>query len=114
MLDEAEIRKEIARLEYEKSSYPNYAKLADLYTIRRQMQDGAQESRGRPVYAYSGNAAPASVEPATVGDYGDSDFLHVVAGKKPAEVWPIIDELMSTLQAVNSRAYNSVMRRLSG
>ena len=39
MLDKAEIRKEIARLEYEESSYPNYAKLANLYTIRKQMQE---------------------------------------------------------------------------
>ena len=37
MLDALEIRKEIARLEYEESSYPNYAKLATLYTIRAEM-----------------------------------------------------------------------------
>ena len=37
MLDKQEIRKEIARLEYEESSYPNYAKLADLYIISAEM-----------------------------------------------------------------------------
>ena len=44
MLDKAEIRKEIARLEYEESSYPNYAKLADLYVIRDKMQEEEQGS----------------------------------------------------------------------
>lgn len=43
MLNELEIRKEIARLEYEESSYPNYAKLADLYLIREQMQKGSRK-----------------------------------------------------------------------
>ena len=114
MLDEAEIRKEIARLEYEESSYPNYAKLADLYTIRRQMQEGAQENRSRRVYAYSGDPAPApvSVQTQTVGEYGDSDFLRAVAGKEPAKVWPIVDELMDTLSVVNAKVYNSVMHRI--
>ena len=34
MLDRKEIDIEIARLEYGESSYPAYAKLANLYTIR--------------------------------------------------------------------------------
>ena len=50
MLDAAEIRKEIARLEYEESDYKNYAKLADLYVIRKQMQEvcGLLLRRSRP------------------------------------------------------------------
>lgn len=47
-----------------------------------------------------------------VGDYGDSEFLQAVAGKDPAEMWPIIDELMDTLKMVNERVYNGVMRRI--
>ena len=38
MLDAKEINAEIARLEYVESSYPNYAKLADLYIIRDRME----------------------------------------------------------------------------
>ena len=57
MLDEAEIRKEIARLEYEESSYPNYAKLANLYVIRDKMQ-GAENARDKFVGYYSGAPAP--------------------------------------------------------
>lgn len=121
MLDKAEIRKEIARLEYEESSYHNYAMLADLYVIRQQMQEDEQGSRGTRLHAYSGDPAPAvqaaasqAEVPQTVGSYGDSDFLRAVEGKDPSRVWTIMDELMDTLLLVNRRVYDSVMRKISG
>ena len=58
MLDAAEIRKEIARLEYEESDYKNYAKLADLYVIRKQMQEEERDDGGRYASYYSGAPAP--------------------------------------------------------
>ena len=119
MLDAAEIRKEIARLEYEESDYQNYAKLADLYVIRKQMQEDEKGSRSTRLHAYSGAPAPAvqaaasqAEVPQTVGSYGDSDFLRAIEGKKPSTVWPIIDELMDTLAVVNARVYNSVMQKI--
>lgn len=113
MLDAAEIRKEIARLEYEESDYKNYAKLADLYVIRKQMQEEEQGSRSMRVQAYSGDPTLAmqAAAPQTVGSYGDSDFLLAIAGKEPSKVWPIMDELMDTLAVVNRRVYDSVMRK---
>lgn len=119
MLDAAEIRKEIARLEYEESDYKNYAKLADLYVIRKQMQEEERGDGGKYVGYYSGAPAPAvqaaasqAEVPQTVGSYGDSDFLRAIEGKKPSTVWPIIDELMDTLAVVNARVYNSVMQKI--
>lgn len=119
MLDKAEIRKEIARLEYEESSYHNYAMLADLYTIRKQMQEDEQGNRSMRMQAYSGAPAPAAqtAAPQTaimqkVGSYGDSDFLRAIEGKAPSKVWAIMDELMDTLAVVNERVYNSVMQKI--
>ena len=119
MLDAAEIRKEIARLEYEESDYKNYAKLADLYVIRKQMQEDKHGNRSTYLHAYSGDhvpdvqtAATQAEDPQTVGSYGDSDFLRAVAGKDPSRVWPIIDELMDTLAIVNAKVYNSVMQKI--
>lgn len=108
MLNAAEIKAEIARLEYEESSYPNYAKLANLYIIRDQMQGGGEDERA---VRYSSAPAP---EPAQemVGSYGDSDFLRTVAGMDPAKAWSVMDELMDTLRVVNARVYDSVMRKL--
>ena len=111
MLDEAEIRKEIARLEYEESSYPNYAKLANLYVIRDKMQ-GTENARDKFVGYYSGAPAPVTAEPATVGEYGDSEFLLAVAEKAPAKAWTVVDELMDTLSLVNRRVYDSVLRKI--
>ena len=120
MLDKAEIRKEIARLEYEESSYHNYAMLADLYTIRKQMQEDEQGSRSTRMQAYSGDpapivqtAAPQAEAMQAVGSYGDSDFLRAVTGKDPSKVWPIMDELMDTVLLVKSSVYDSVMRKIS-
>lgn len=119
MLDKAEIRKEIARLEYEESSYPNYAKLADLYVIRDKMQEDEKGSRSLRVHAYSGAHAPAvqaevpqAAATQMVGSYGDSDFLRAIAGKDPSKVWPIVDELMDTLAIVNAKVYHSVMQKV--
>lgn len=119
MLDAAEIRKEIARLEYEESDYKNYAKLADLYVIRQQMQEDEQGSRSTRLHAYSGDPAPAvqaatlqAEVPQMVGSYGDSDFLRAIAEKNPSKIWPIVDELMDTLSVVNAKVYNSVMQKI--
>lgn len=104
MLDAREIDHAIAQLEYEESSYPSYRNLAALYTIRDHMQRAME-----PVY----ESAEYSESPAlTMELYGDSDFLHAVAGKDPAAVWGIIDDLMDTLQVSFPRAYDGIMRRL--
>lgn len=111
MLDALEIRKEIARLEYEPSSYPNYAKLADLYTIRAEMdkdkepQSVSMQSAPRTVVqsipAYSGAA------------YGNSDFLRTVSDKEPRDAWRVMDELMESLSVMQPRTYAAVMAKLS-
>lgn len=110
MLDRKEIDIEIARLEYGESSYPAYQKLANLYTIRNQM-DRADERSG---YESKYSAAPAITEySSVVDDYGSSEFLQTVRGKDQTEVWAIMDDLMDTLQVANPRVYNGVMRKIS-
>lgn len=95
----------ISRLEGMESSEDGYVLLSALYVCREAMLGHPQE----PLAAYSGAAASslAPLEP-----YGDSDFLRAVAGQDPAAAWGIMDELMTTLQVVNRRAYDSVMRKL--
>lgn len=105
MIDEKEVRAWISRLECEDSSWSNYEKLAVLYAI--QNRHSAPVAEAAP--AYSMAAAPA----ATVGEYGDSDFLRAVAGTDPERAWTVMDELMDNLRIVNERVYNSVMRKLA-
>ena len=105
MLDRKEIEIEISRLEYGESSYPAYAKLADLYTIRDQMDKAEQQEDPQPISLAAYSQAP---EPPLRG----SDFLDLAADKDPALVWEILDDLMDTLSVANPRAYRGVMRRL--
>lgn len=100
-----EIEWAIAELEKEESSFSVYAKLADLYTVRKEMI-GAPEQMPEPeTYSeMSGHDA--------VGLYGKSEFFRVVSGKDPRKVWQIMDELMDALQIVNRRAYDSVIRKI--
>lgn len=107
MLDKREIDIEIARLEYGESSYPAYAKLANLYTIRNQM-----ERRDPPTPMYDAGYSAAAAEPDTVAWNGNSEFLLAVEGKNQRAVWEIMDDLMDTLRVVNPRVYDGVMRKI--
>ena len=109
MLDRKEIDIEIARLEYGESSYPAYAKLANLYTIRDRMD--RQERQVPYEAAYSATSADAEYS-SVVEDYGDSDFLRTVYGKDQGAAWSIMDDLMDTLHTVHPRVYEGVMRTI--
>ena len=89
-----EIEWAISELEKEESGWQVYGKLAD-----QQPQ----------IAAYSEAAGPIEEQ---LGQYGDSDFLRAVEGKDPAKAWAVMDELMETLQVVNGRIYDGVMRKL--
>lgn len=109
MLDALEIRAEIARLEYEPSSYPNYAKLADLYTIRAEMN-----KENEPVAAQAAPRAVALSVPAYSGAaYGSSDFLRTVSDKEPRDAWRVMDELMESLSVMQPKTYAAVMNKLN-
>lgn len=104
-----EIEWAIQELEKEESSFPVYAKLANLYTVRNEILG---LSTPQPQIAtYSEAAGP--VEDGQVSRYGDSDFLKAVAGKNSEKAWLIMDDLMGALQVVNRRAYDNVIRKLN-
>lgn len=109
MLDALEIRKEIARLEYEPSSYPNYAKLATLYTIRAEMNKD-QEPQTQTM---TPSAVVQSVPDYSGAAYGSSDFLRTVSDKEPRDAWRVMDELMESLSVMQPRTYAAVMAKLA-
>ena len=47
-----------------------------------------------------------------IPDYGDSDFYRTIRGRHPAEVWAVMNELMDTIQIINPKLYDGVMRQL--
>lgn len=104
MIDEKELCDWISKLEAAQSSWPNYEKLAALYTIQNQC-----EMRGNraEAIAYSGAADPGA---ASI----DSDFMLAVMACDAGKAWSIMDELMDALKVTNSRVYDSVMRKMRG
>lgn len=103
-----EIEWAISELEKEESSFPVYAKLANLYTVRNEML-GMSASQPQ-IASYSEASGP--IEACPVSRYGESDFLRAVAGKDPEKAWLIMDDLMDALQVVNRRAYENVIKKL--
>lgn len=76
-------------------------KLAAFYTIKQAMFGEEQ--------GYSFAPAPENVVEINSG----SEFANIVNGRKQDDVWPVIDELMTTLQIIQPRLYETVMSKFS-
>lgn len=86
-------------------------KLAAYYTILDQLypqKQDAQEFRAMPVIPAQSFAA----DPDTIDFEGDSEFARSVRGRSVSYIMPIVDEMMQTLQVLQPRLYNAVMRRI--
>ncbi|MBO5941568.1 MAG: hypothetical protein J6R18_10285 [Kiritimatiellae bacterium] len=99
-LDEA-----IRECEGAPATYAVCQKLAVLYTVRDYLYGNLGS---RMSHAEENGRKREDM----IGDYGDSEFLRLVCGKAAAEVWDILGELMETLQIINPRLYDGVMRRI--
>ncbi len=82
-------------------------KLAAFYTIKREMFGEEKDAEPQPVYSYA--PPPESVVEFESG----SEFSERIDGKVQKDVWPILDELMSTLQVIQPRLYDAVISKLS-
>lgn len=82
-------------------------KLAAYYTILRELYP-QEEQPTRPVIPAQSFAS----EPEVIEYEGDSEFARLCRGQSVSFIMPILDELMDTLQAIQPRLYDAVMRRL--
>ena len=81
-------------------------KLAAFYTIQRELYGEPENQQ-----SYSFSAAPEPTD--TISFDGPSEFAHTINGRKQTDIWPVLDELMSTIQVIEPRLYNAVMDRLT-
>lgn len=100
MITERDLREAIAECQGERNPNANTCiKLAAYYTILNNME------------------VPQGVsfesKPDTVSIDSVSEFAAVANGKDLPTIWNIMDELMVTLQLVNPRLYDSVIRKIS-
>lgn len=110
MITEKDLQAAIAECQGERNPNANTCiKLAAFYTIRNEMFGNPEQvvEAISPTYSYSGEPVET-----TIDYYSETEFSRMIDGRKASEVWPVIDELMSTIQAIQPRLYDGVMRKL--
>lgn len=91
---------------------PNFSvcqKLAALLTIYHYMYD---EKEIPETNSYSYAPASGNTAEGTVTYYSDTEFSKIIDGKYAADVWEVMDELMTVLQAIQPRLYEGTLRKL--
>ena len=117
MITEQDLQEAIAECEGQRNPGANTCmKLAAFYTIKEHLYPSPDKANVLPeqyrqawpmAYMDSGN------NPETVINYDSgSEFSSRINGRKSADIWPLIDELMDALMAINPRLYDSVMRKI--
>lgn len=113
MIYEKDLDEAIAVCQGERNPTANTCyKLAAYMILKRELfgKPEQPEERAENVYSFAAGP-PEPVEPLV--DYaGDTPFAQAIDGRKAAEIWPIMDELMTTVQIMVPRLYDSVMRKL--
>ena len=91
-------------------------KLAAFYTIKEAMY-GADLTVAKnataewPMYSYD---APPANEPENLVNYNSgTDFSRAIDGKPADKLWPVMDELVTVLQATSPRLFDGVMCKIA-
>ena len=112
MIREDDLREAIAEMQGQRNpTAQTCIKLAAYYTIL----DHIKEKEAVPTTALTQDYSAMSSYSAgsSAIDYqGESDFAKAIYGRDPSEVWPVIDELMTTIQVIHPRLYTGVMAKL--
>lgn len=106
MITENDLREAIAECQGERNPNANTCiKLAAYYTILENItpKSDVQEAVS-PAYSFLADGS--------VHIDSETDFARKVEGMQTDDVLKLMDELMTTLQVVNPRLYDSVMRRI--
>ena len=113
MIYEKDLDESIARYQGEVNpSIETCRKLAACLIVKRELfGDSEQLERAEDAHSYSFAAAPVDTAETIHFDSG-TDFSQAIDGREPGDIWPIMDELMSTIQVLMPRLYDGGMRKL--
>lgn len=109
MIYETDLDESIARYQGEVNpSIETCRKLAACLIVKREMFGNPEPP---PVgQSYSFAAEPA--ETPTIDYDSGTEFSDAIKGRDPAEIWPWLDDLMTTIQTLYPRLYDNAMRLL--
>ena len=112
MITKQDLLEAIAECQGTRSPNANTAvKLAAFYTILDHLEDEQPAEKAVDRNSFAGYSL-ADIGADTIRYNGKSEFAQTIDGKSQKDVWPVIDELMETIKAINMRLYNGVMRKL--
>lgn len=103
MFSRSELLRAIEELEATPATYQTAEKLATFYTLYDHLYSQRQPE-----------AKPVPAAEVTIYKHGDSEFLKAIEGQEAEAVWPIIDELMATIKALQPRLYEATIDRITG
>lgn len=101
MLSKAELLTAIDELEDSAPTFQNCQKMATFYTLLNSMYRSAEKEEKQEI-----------IREEIISDHGNSDFLRLIAGRHPDDVWRLMDELMNAIQISQPKLYTSVMMKL--
>lgn len=108
MITEHDLQEAIAECEGQRNPTANTCiKLAAFYTIKQHLFPDPDSAPAPQVYSYD------PVPSTTMVNYsGESEFAQAIQDLPDDLAWSIMDELMSTLEILNPKLYNSIMRKI--
>lgn len=117
MITERDVDQAIAECRAERDSNAwTCIRLAAFLTIRQQLFGGDMPPEGYaalPMHRGASFAAAPDAPPQDVIRYaGSSEFAIAIDGKRAAQLWPIIDELMSIVQGLYPDLYAATIKTI--
>lgn len=101
MFSKNELLDAIDDLEMAPATYQNAEKLATFYTLYDHLY----------VREVPKNLVEMTRE-VTINNYGDTEFLKAIDGMNAEKAWKIMDELMTTLMALQRKLYDATIDRI--
>lgn len=110
MITEKDLEEAIAECQGQRNPNANTCiKLAAYYTILDNIRGGNQQPQ--PMYSYS--AGDEAIPTDVIQLDSDSEFALAISGRRQDEIWPVIDEAMTTLKITMPRLYAGIMRKIA-
>ena len=104
MITQQDLQEAIAECKGQRNPNANTCiKLAAFLTIQRELY-GSEELSEMPPRSFTYSPG--------IEYNSETEFAQAIRGRSYEEILPIVDELMTTLEAVYPRLYDSVMNRL--
>ena len=101
MFSKNELLDAIDDLEMAPATFQNAEKLATFYTLYDHLYCQREpEIRTQPA------------REVTINRYGGSEFLQAIEGKTAEDTWAIIDELMTTIKALQPKLYQATIDKI--